>query len=201
MTDQTYTAKSAAIRAARKALGPEAIPSVDFQLAEIRGRWAWAEKGAGETADDQRPTATQIAAEHVAGEANHFKLNEAGQKAVRVARGGFPDPKATGAKLAQLERRESKDEPEVEAAKTRMSGKHKAALEAAQRGELPAAPDFSADTHKRFRPKLAEVVAAAQAGDLKALKAFEIKAISTSPKAIARYRDLAVIALEARANA
>lgn len=78
-------------------------------------------------------------------------------------------------------------------------GKRASILEAAQRGEMPAAPDFSAETHKRFRAKLAEVVAAAEAGDLAALRAFQINPISSSPKAIAKYRDLAVIALEARA--
>ncbi len=78
-------------------------------------------------------------------------------------------------------------------------GKRAAILEAAQRGELPAAPDFSAETHKRFRPRLAAVMALVAEGNIAALKAIEIKPISTSPKAIARYRDLAVTALEARA--
>lgn len=87
---------------------------------------------------------------------------------------------------------------DFEAAKA-APGKRAAILEAAQRGELPAAPDFTAETHKRFRAKLAEVVAAAEAGDLAALRAFEIKPVSSSPKAIIKYRDLAVIALEARA--
>lgn len=91
------------------------------------------------------------------------------------------------------------DAPAPKPAKAAKSaGKRAAVLEAAQRGELPAAPDFSAETHKRFRPKLAEVVALAQAGDLTTLKAIEIKAASSSPKAIAKFRDLAVIALEAR---
>ena len=77
-------------------------------------------------------------------------------------------------------------------------GKRAAILEAVQRGELPPAPDFSAETHKRFRPKLAQVVALAEAGDIAGLKAFEINPVSSSPKAIAKYRDLAVIALEVR---
>ena len=42
--------------------------------------------------------------------------------------------------------------------------------------------------------------ALAKAGDLKGLRAFEINPVSSSPKAIARYRDLCVIALEARAG-
>lgn len=78
-------------------------------------------------------------------------------------------------------------------------GKRAAILAAAEAGELPAAPDFSAKTHERFRPKLAEVVAMAEAGDLAGLEAYKINPVSSSPKAIAKYRDLCVIALKARA--
>jgi hypothetical protein len=78
------------------------------------------------------------------------------------------------------------------------AGKRAAILEAAQRGELPQAPDFSANTHKPHRGKLATVVAMVEAGDIEGLKAFPINPISSSPKAIDRYRNLAVIALEAR---
>lgn len=78
-------------------------------------------------------------------------------------------------------------------------GKRASILEALQRGELPPAPDFSAETHKRFRAKLAEVIAAAEAGDIAALRAFEINPVSSSPKAIDRYRLRAILALEARA--
>jgi hypothetical protein len=73
--------------------------------------------------------------------------------------------------------------------------------EAAQRGELPVIPDFSAETHRRFRNKLAQVAALVEAGDVAALKAFEINPVSSSPKAIARYRDLCITALEARQQA
>jgi hypothetical protein len=37
----------------------------------------------------------------------------------------------------------------------------------------------------------------AEAGDVAALKTIEIKTYSSSPKAMARYRDLAVMAIEA----
>jgi hypothetical protein len=80
------------------------------------------------------------------------------------------------------------------------TGKRASILEAAQRGELPAAPDFSAATHKPHRKKLEAVIAMVKAGDIEGLKAFEIKPVSTSPRAIARYRDLAVVALEARSR-
>lgn len=81
------------------------------------------------------------------------------------------------------------------------AGKRAAVLEAAQRGEMPAAPDFSAPTHARFRKKLDEVVALAKAGDIEGLRAFTINPVSTSPKAIDRYRNLCVLALGARARA
>ncbi|MBX9883570.1 MAG: hypothetical protein K2X68_01225, partial [Novosphingobium sp.] len=78
-------------------------------------------------------------------------------------------------------------------------GATKRATEDAAAGVMPSPPDFSAQTHARFRGKLAEVVAMVEAGDVEGLKAFHINPVSTSPKAIDRYRNLAVIALEARA--
>ena len=76
--------------------------------------------------------------------------------------------------------------------------KRKAIIEQTQAGALPAAPDFSKPTHARFRAKLAKLVALAEVGDVEGLKAIEINPVSTSPKAMARYRDLAIMALEAR---
>lgn len=96
-------------------------------------------------------------------------------------------------------KRERKAKPATETRPA--AGKRAAVLDAAQRGELPQAPDFSAATHTRYRKRLAEIVAAAEAGDIKALKAFEINPVSSSPKALAKYRDLAVIALEAQMKA
>jgi hypothetical protein len=78
------------------------------------------------------------------------------------------------------------------------TGKRKAVIELAQSGTLPVAPDFSKPTHARFLAKLAKLVALTEAGDVEGLKAIEINPVSTSPKAMARYRDLAVMALEAR---
>jgi hypothetical protein len=42
------------------------------------------------------------------------------------------------------------------------------------------------------------LVAFAEAGDVEGLKAVEINPVSTSPKAMARYRDLAIMALCSR---
>jgi hypothetical protein len=67
-------------------------------------------------------------------------------------------------------------------------------------GKMPSPPDFSAETHARFRKRLAEIVGHAEAGDIKALKADTTEAKSSSRAAICRYRDLAIAALEARAG-
>jgi len=87
--------------------------------------------------------------------------------------------------------------PEDRAAGT-STGKRAAVEEAARQGQLPTPPDFSAATHARFRGKLARLVAMAEAGDTEGLKAMAINPASTSPRALARYRDLAVLAIEAR---
>ena len=87
---------------------------------------------------------------------------------------------------------------EPEAAIAPAIGKRRAILDQAQTGALPQVPDFSKPTHARFRVKLAQIVALAEAGDIAALQAFEINPVSSSPKAMARYRDLCVIAIIAR---
>jgi hypothetical protein len=90
---------------------------------------------------------------------------------------------------------------EPKAATAPVIGKRQAVLDQAQNGVMPWAPDFSKPTHARFRAKLAQIVALAEAGDIEALRAFEINLVSSSPKAIARYRDLCVIAITARTGA
>ncbi len=79
------------------------------------------------------------------------------------------------------------------------TGKRTAIVAEAKAGNLPTPPDFSAETHKPYRKKLAEVVALVEAKNVKALKAMQIPTYSSSPKAIARYRDLAITAIEAAA--
>lgn len=68
----------------------------------------------------------------------------------------------------------------------------------ARQGELPPPPDFSAPTHARFRAKLAALVDLAGKADATGLRAIPINPVSSSPKALARYRDLAVLAIETR---
>jgi hypothetical protein len=44
-------------------------------------------------------------------------------------------------------------------------------LASAQSGVLAAPPDFTAESHKRFRPKLTKVIALVEAGDVDGLAA------------------------------
>lgn len=74
-------------------------------------------------------------------------------------------------------------------------GKRQAMLDQAQTGTLPQAPDFSKPTLARFRAKLAQIVALAEAANIAGLQGFEINVVSSSPKAMARYRELCVIAI------
>lgn len=89
-------------------------------------------------------------------------------------------------------------EEEPKAAPAPVIGKRQAIRDQAQSGALPQPPDFSKPTHARFRAKLAQIVALAEAGDIASLQAFEINPVSSSPKAMARYRDFCVIAITAR---
>lgn len=68
---------------------------------------------------------------------------------------------------------------------------------AALKGTMPPKLDFSAETHTRFRPTLAKIEAAAKARDIKALNAIKINPVSSSPKAMIRWRDMNVAALKA----
>jgi hypothetical protein len=80
-------------------------------------------------------------------------------------------------------------------------GKRAEVAENITKGILPPPPDFAAETHRRFRGRLAEIIKLVKAGDIAALKVIEIKTYSSSPKALDRYRNLAVQAFEARAGA
>lgn len=118
----------------------------------------------------------------------------------RVKKQPRPAADARNAKLAPDPSREpSADGAKHSAAPKRPLGKRAAIEAAAREGRLPEPPDFSAATHTRFRNKLASVVELAKGGDVKGLQDFQINPVSSSPKAIARYRDFCIVALEARA--
>lgn len=72
------------------------------------------------------------------------------------------------------------------------------ARDKAAKGTIPAAPDFSANTHRSYRGALGEVEKLVKARDLAGLQAYRVKGTSTSPNAIKRYREIAIIALKVK---
>lgn len=99
-------------------------------------------------------------------------------------------------KIAVANKTQGKKKPKGERARYDWE----AATEAAAQGKLPTPPDFTANTHKYYRPKLAEVVKMAKGGDTKGLRSFKINGSSTSPTAIKKYVACALKALAAKAK-
>jgi hypothetical protein len=138
----------------------------------------------------------------------HYKIREASTRAaMAAAKAPKPAKTAKGIKDAVSAAVEAGIKPKkfrriaesvADELTNKPTGKRAAVLAAAKSGKLPAPPDFSAATHARYRAAAEGLVALAKAGDIEGLKATVIKPYSSSPKAMAKYRDLAVIALEAR---
>jgi len=118
-----------------------------------------------------------------------LRITDAGLRAIGIERKKEPIPA-----------RDSAEERPAQVANVPRSGRAfwRAAEEAAARGEIPPAPDLSAPTHAPYRRKFERLVELAKAGDAAGLRAVAINPISTSPKALARWRDLAVRAIETR---
>jgi hypothetical protein len=176
-----------------KALTAAQIDTLAQRLSETPIEPATSAKKAGDNL--ARLLAAKIGAERAAlafssiMTANTFDQAEA--RLTLVLDYGNPDPAGEPITTA---------EEEPKAVLAPVIGKRQAIFDQAQTGALPTAPDFSKPTHARFRTKLAQIVALAEAGDIAALRAFEINPVSSSPKAMARYRDLCVIAIAARAQ-
>lgn len=123
--------------------------------------------------------------------------SEAAQEAPKAAKGGRKSRvAATTAPEDATAPQGAQDAPS--AMPIAAGGKRFASLEAAKTGILPPPPDFTAETHKPHRAKLARLIELAQARDIAGLRAVAINPTSTSPKAMMKFRDLAIMALEAR---
>lgn len=89
---------------------------------------------------------------------------------------------------------------QIAAGEIRATEKRLAAI--AEAGVMPPPPDFSDEIHKTFRKYLEPMVAAASAGDIKTLRAWEPhRRNSTDLKAIDRFRRYAIVAIERGATA
>lgn len=213
MTAKTFSSRFNAQRGARRELGPDAQEGRDFRTEKRDGGWVWlaidpmpgfAEGAANavpasETAHvGEQPTADDLG---IPGFLRREKEQPVPAEPAQVEE-SEPEVQKPAAKREPKQRAKKVGKPQPAPQKAdRATGKRAAIEEAARQGQLPSPPDFSAATHARFRAKLAKLVEMVDAGDVEGLKAFAINPVSTSPRAMARYRDLAVIALEARRSA
>lgn len=166
---------------------------------ELLGGAAAAKDAAKATAKEPHPLDIPPELKRTGSPEEKARIDKAWEK--RNAEVRASDPKAAKAEAAAAkEKATAKVLKKIAPDGQRVRHSTAEAAAAAAEGKLPTPPDFSAETHKRFRPKLAELVALAKAGDVAGLKRYEINPISTSPKAMDRYRNLAVIALEARSK-
>jgi hypothetical protein len=189
----TYSARSAAIRAARAELGAKAQVDVDFTVGHAGDRFTWNKIGPSEPRTFT-VQASEIRKKDSMRATDHLPKSASAPATDTPVRERPPQPMPGGGGGNKPPRKPPVTTPDH----PRMRKSTAEAFEAAKKGILPTPPDFSAETHKRFRPKLAELVALVERKDIAGLKAYPINPISTSPKAMDRFRNLAVAALEAQ---
>lgn len=178
-TTKTFGKRFNAQRAAKSALGPDAAEGVQFTTAKNdAGEWTW-------TAIVAQPSPAPAEPELVI----------PSFMAARVLPEPVMAPVDTAALAAALPPPVVSTPAEIK--QRRAERKAKPAKVAADPTAIPAPPDFSAATHARYRTKLAAIVALVEARDVAALQALVIPTYSSSPKAMAKYRDRAVAALQA----
>lgn len=196
------------------ATAPEAAQAAPARKAG--GRKAAAAAAARDAIQAEQPAAT---AKSVRQAGKRTAAAPAAPKGTARKPRALPAPAAQEAPQAPKGRRGKAAPAEAQPAPAATSGRRKAApapaapeapkggkralvQAAADLGTLPQAPDFSKDTHKPYRKRLAALVALVEAGDIKGLEAVQmLPPRSTSPRALDRYRSLALRALKAQAAA
>jgi hypothetical protein len=224
---KTFSNKQNAVRDARKALGPEAIPGTDFILAQADGRrWVWATTdnpstieralnamdAEGPAPDTNEALALPDTPTPLADRRARAKTNVARKRADRAKKAdrpavdsrkpALPAPQVGRSRFDPMDGADAAEAARpakpAKAAAEKPLGKRAAVQAAAERGVLPEPPDFSAKTHERYRGKLANLVALVKAKDVPALEALAIPTYDSSVAALARYRALALTALKAK---
>lgn len=192
---KAYGAKNNCIRAARKALGAEAQPGVDFELACTEAGWTWTAKA--EASLEAHVEANASPAWFQEG----FDSEAAWLAAQAPAEPVLEAPKAPAGRPARVssEAVQAKRRAMLAAADAKgFAARWNTALEAARAGELPAAPDFSKPTHVSGRKWLAEAVALQAAGDLEGLRVLVYDPEGSTGGALHRFVRFSIAALNAR---
>lgn len=196
-----YSAKSAAIRALKHTgLEPD---QAEVRFRESDKRWIVAKPGAPKADDgplNPKGAAKAAAAGRILGDIIAKAVPSAAPALKPKSQLPRVSPPAPAAAKAKAQPR-VKAAPVGEYTDWREKPAYAEEWKRAQSGKLPAAPDFSAPTHAGYRGKLAKLEALVKARDLKAVKAFEINPASPTRRALERYRQCAVAALEAKGKA
>lgn len=210
MTTKTYTTKQLAITAAREALRAigvkDPMSEVHFRVSADGEEFAWhqIDLGSGQMASGELisdgvaekpypplPVVTKVPPKGAA-------------KAKAAPKAAKPVSKREQARLAKIAAADAKNKapkPPKAPRAPKPLGQRAEIKAAAERGVVPTPPDFTADTHKRFRKRLGEIVEMVKAGNIRGLKADTTEPKSSSRVALCRYRDLAITALEAQKKA
>ncbi|MDW9794388.1 hypothetical protein GOB42_27120 [Sinorhizobium meliloti] len=175
--------------------------AVKFTASLFLGRGEYATVDAT-TRDEIEQLAEMLSADHPKAKAKPLitAFDAAGNQAI-VSGQPAKAPKAPKAEKPAKEKPAKAPKAAAAPVADKALGKRAQIAADAEAGIIPARPNFSAATHARFRKKLDEIAALVEKGDIKALKAYPINPVSSSPKAIDKYRNLAVIALQAQRKA
>jgi hypothetical protein len=203
-----YDRRDDCLRAARRTLKEagrkDPLVGVHFSLEQSGEGWVWHEidPATGNVADGELAAPEEggfksagISLGDLAEEMSKPKETR-DQKRLRKIREA--DERNAKALAAAAEKPKRQKPAEARSFSPKEPSKRAAMKVAAQRGEIPPAPDFSAETHKRWRPVLARVVELVEKRDVEGLMAVDIERKSSSRNAIANYRDLCITALEAQ---
>jgi hypothetical protein len=204
------SAEAVAERNRQRAATQAATDSLEGAAAEEAAADAAAKEAAADAAPAEAPKREWV-----------IPVAEGPKPRTKAEREAAKKAKAEAAKAARLERlRQREAEQAAEAAKPakparapkaegaegeaapgvpRLHARTREAMDAAAQGIIPAAPDFSKPTHSAWRKKLAEIVAMVEAKDIAGLKANGVQPLSSSRIQLCRYRDAAILALEAQA--
>lgn len=181
MESKPHAKRFNAQRQAKSALGPGAQEGVDFTTSKnADGLWEWIKANIAPAAVEK--PADQLADDPIS---NRIREGAAKRREKRAAREAKPKP----AKAAEATR--AAVDPD------RTLGKRAQAEADARAGIMPDKMTLL-PADKRYQKFVDALHDMADKGDAAGLRAYEIKTYSSTPKRMAKWRDLAVLAIEAK---
>lgn len=138
---------------------------------------------------------------HIRDSLRHYEKTNAVEEALALLRAEPSTEAAPKEHQEMASKTKSKKAAAKKAApsKQAVGGKRAAELARAQAGQMPEPCKFPPKAaYNPFRKKQDELAALAKAGDIAGLKSYPVKPSSTSRKKLHRWRELAIVALQAK---